>query len=117
MTAPRLDEYVKACPSQQRPKPLSKKYKYPDEFLSVSDLQTICRGGGEFSVRRQEAHAINNLDLHPNGLFGLGLLVSKRKGAAKEAAREAVCVELSPREQRIVKTLSSSITDADGIYE
>lgn len=45
MTAPRLSELIKACPSQNI-KVNMPSYKYPEELLSVSDLQTIASGGG-----------------------------------------------------------------------
>lgn len=44
-TAPLLNEYITACESQNQKANLAK-YRYPDEVLDVSAVQTICRGGG-----------------------------------------------------------------------
>lgn len=111
MTAPRLGELIAACPSQDIKANLPK-YSYPDEVLSVSDVQTICRGGIDFSVRRGEAAVIRNLDNHPSkrkGLFGDHFLLSAAKAAAKTAAKAAarkiIPITLSERERRIVSRL------------
>lgn len=121
-TAPLLNELITACPSQNQKVNLAK-FRYPDEVLDVSCMQTICRGGVDFSVSRSECAIIRDLDRHPKrgGLFGDHFLVSVAKGAekeaarlrsqeaarlrAQEAARQAVPIELSPREKRIVERL------------
>lgn len=102
-TAPRLSELIKACPSQGTKAELPKLI-YPDELLSVSDLQIICKGGIEFSVDRSEAVRVSNVDNYPKetGIFGHHLLISK----AKAQAIHAIPVPLSPREQRIVDSLA-----------
>ena len=114
-TAPLLRDIIAACPSQSQKVNLPK-YRYPDEVLSVSDMQAICRGGILFSVSRDECEIIRNLDKHPkkSGLFGVHFLLSATKKAAKKAAKEAakeaagqaIPIELSPRERRIVERLS-----------
>lgn len=114
MTAPRLAELIEACPSQNVKAGLPK-YGYPDEVLSVSDMQTICNGGVDFSVGRCEAEIIGNLDNHPQrrGLFGNHFLLSSAKAAAKAAARakarakatKVIPIELSAREMKIVEGL------------
>ena len=60
-------------------------------------------------VRRNECVIIRDLDRHPKGggLFGDHFLISAEKGAEKEAARQAIPIELSPREIRIIKNLSN----------
>lgn len=113
-TAPLLDQLLKACPSQNAKVNLPK-FRYPEEVLDVSAMQTICRGGIEFKVMRNECEIIRNLDLHPKGggLFGDHFLLSATKGAdkeaarqrAQEAARQAIPIQLSPRERRIVERL------------
>jgi len=65
MTAPALSMAIAACPSQNQKANLPK-YRYPDEVLDVSCLQTICRGGIDFSVSRDECVIIRDLDNHPN---------------------------------------------------
>ena len=113
-TAPLLGDMLKDCPSQQAPLKLPK-YKYPDEVLSVSQLQSLARGGEPFTVRRSESQIIRDLDGHPKkgGLFGDHLLIAPPLARAKEAALararadllRAIPVELSKREQRIVNSL------------
>lgn len=115
-TAPLLNDLITACPSQNQKVNLPK-FRYPDEVLDVSAMQTICRGGILFSVSRDECEIIRNLDRHPKngGLFGDHFLLSATKGAdkeaarqrAQEAARQAIPIELSPRERRIVERLNN----------
>lgn len=104
MTAPRLNDLIKACPSQNQKKELPI-YDTPDELLSVSDLQTICNGGIDFVVRRSECVRVRSLDLHPKrrGLFGDHFLIAK----AKAKAKRAIHIPLSEREQRIVERLGA----------
>ena len=112
-TATSLNEAIRHCPSQNQKANLTK-YRYPAELLSVSDFQSIADGYADFSVSRQEAMVVKNLDLHPKGLFGNHLLVSKaaaakaaaaKAAAAKAAAAKAITIELSEREQELVKDL------------
>lgn len=109
MSAPRLDKLIGACPSQNTKINLPK-YAYPEEVLSVSDLQIIASRGGEFKVMRNEACIIRDLDNFPGkGLFGDHFLLSKAKAKAKAKAKEdvqhVIPVRLSPREERIVEKL------------
>ena len=80
MSSPSLSKAIAACPSQT-PKARLPKYVYPDEVLSVSDLQTKARGDKVFTLRREEAKLIHDLDLHPKkgGLFGDHLLMLRRR--------------------------------------
>lgn len=118
-TAVSLDKTIRECPSQNKKADLPKyRYCYPDELLSVSDFQSIARGDVDFSVSRQEAVMVRNLDLHPkNSLFGAHLLVSKDFAAKAEAAKVAakrmalddkIVVELSERERNIVDELGKA---------
>ena len=131
-TAPLLQDLLSACPSQNKKVNLTK-YKYPDELLSVSEMQTICNGGIEFSVSRDECELVYKLDMHPSkfNLFGDHFLISSAKSAekeaakkaakkaaeeaakkaAEEAARTAIPVELSLREKFITERLSSRESD------
>lgn len=105
MTAPRLSQLIAACPSQMKTKAYRSKYRYSDEVLSVSDMATICRGGIDFRVGREECRIIHDLDNLPkkSGLFGDHLLLSvakgKAKGKAKEEAMRVIPVPLSARER------------------
>ena len=113
--SPELSEAIAACPSQNQKVNLPK-YKYPKELLSASDLQTMAKGTLPFSVNRNEAVIVSNLDNHPKkgGLFGNHLLISEaaavkaaavKAAAAKAAAAKAIPVTLSDREQAIVDNL------------
>lgn len=108
-TAVSLNEAIRRCPSQNQKVNLPK-YLYPEELLSVSDFQSIANGDADFSVSREEAMIVKKLDLHPKKLlFGDHLLVSKataaKAAAAKAAAAKAIPIELSKREQELVKHL------------
>ena len=108
--APELSRAIAACPSQSQ-KVNMPKYRYPEEVLSVSDMQIMAKGNQPFSIRRGEAKLIRNLDLHPKkgGLFGDHLLISKaaavKAAAVKAAAVKAIPIELSDRERTIVDDL------------
>lgn len=112
MTAPRLSKLIAACPSQDTKVGLPK-YDFPDELLSVSDMQTMCNGGIDFSVRRSEAEIVRRLDNFPkkSGLFGDHLLLSAAAAVAKVKAKakatKVIPVELSARERKIIEGLGA----------
>lgn len=125
-TAIQLNKALRDLPSQNAKKELPV-YRYPDELLSVSDLQIMAKGNEDFAIKRGEAVLVNNLDLHPlrkKGLYGAHLLVSKeasrkadtlknavRNAAVRETVRKittengAIVIELSKREQKLVDSL------------
>ena len=114
VTAPELDEMIRKCKSQNLKANLPK-YRYPDNLLSVSDMQTICNNGLKFEVRRAESTMVRNLDRHPfpkKGLFGNHLLISDAKAQAKAQAKfnytedGRIIVELSERERKIIEGLN-----------
>ena len=115
MSSPSLSKAIAACPSQT-PKARLPKFIYPKELLSVSDLQTMAKGNLPFSIKRNEAVVVVDLDNHPKkrGLFAEHLLISEaaaaKAAAAKAAALKAsgvypISIELSDREKRIVEGL------------
>ena len=126
MTAPKLDEYIRACPSQDNRKQLAQ-IGYPEQVLSCSQMQAICRGGIEFSVKRSECEIIRRLDrlnsnAHKGGLFGYHFMLNSAKTAEKIQARTASrlasekakeeaalkntdFIELSDRERKIIEKL------------
>ena len=114
MTAPRLNDLIRACPSQNQKKKLPI-YDPPAELLSVSDLQTICDGGIDFAVRRSECVRVRSLDLHPKrrGLFGDHFLIAKAQAKAKAEAKaqakakRTIHIPLSERELRIVERIGA----------
>ena len=104
MTAPALGRRIAACPSQRKEDKRRQQYRIPDEVISFSKLQTMANAGMDFELRRADVAAvINDLDLHPKGMFGTALLVSRAK---TEEAR-AIRVVLSERERRMVDLVSA----------
>ena len=103
--SPELSKAIAACPSQPQ-KAKFAKYQYPKELLGVTDLQTMAKGNLPFSVSRDEAVLVCNLDNHPkkSGLFGDHLLISK-SAAVKAAAVKVIPITLSERERAIVDNL------------
>ena len=119
MTAPRLNDLIFSCPSQNNKANLTS-YNYPSELLSFSQMQTICRGGVEFAVSRNDCMIVKNLDLHPKSLFGEHLLLSSYKAKEKEESKtkaqemariraeragQSIDVGLSDRERKIIEKL------------
>lgn len=104
MSSPRLGELIGECPSQNVVVALPK-YDYPDNLLSVSDLQTLARGGMEFVVERESCAHIRNLAAMPKGksLFGDHYLLSS--ALAKAKAENRIPVLLSSAEIEIVNSL------------
>ena len=103
--SPELSKAIAACPSQPQ-KAKFAKYRYPEELLSVSDMQTMAKGDLPFSVNRNEAVIVTNLDNHPKkgGLSGNHLLISKA-AAVKAAAVKVIPITLSERERAIIDNL------------
>ncbi len=113
--SPELSKAIAACPSQTQKVNLPK-YRYPKELLSVSDMQTMAKGDLPFSIKRNEALLVGNLDNHPKkgGLFGSHLLISKaaavkaaavKAAAVKAAAVKVIPITLSEREHAIIDNL------------
>lgn len=111
-TAVALDKAIGQLKSQNVTKKLPK-YSFPTNLLSVSDFQTIVRGGKDFEIRKTEGVICRNLDNFPKktGLFGDHILVTTERGGAaeraKERAKETIPVELSQRERRIIDKLDA----------
>ena len=107
-TSPRLSELIEACPSQNTKVHLPK-YIYPDNLLSVSDLQIMARGGVEFCVDSEHCVVVRNLVAMPKGksLFGVHLLLSSAKASAKASAENRIPIPLSPAELDIISKLDS----------
>ena len=119
MTAPSLDNAIKACPSQNVSVNLPS-YVTPDNVLSTSNLNSICHGGIDFKVKRSDCVIIRNLDNHPKQLFGKHLLLSdaaaglaaaKLAAAKLAAAKNEHIIELSQRERRIIDRLNAAVDD------
>ena len=112
LASPRLSRMIGECPSQDVKVNLPH-YRYPEEVVGVSTMQTIARGEEEFSIAKEGVAIIRTLDLHPKkggGLFGDHLLVAKATARATaraaEVAKDAIPIELSPRERGIVAGLA-----------
>ena len=111
--SPELSKAIAACPSQTQKVNLPT-YRYPKELLSVSDMQTMAKGDLPFSIKRNEAVIVRNIDNHPKkgGLFGDHLLISEsaavKAAAVKAAAVKAIPIALSRREMLLVERLGQT---------
>lgn len=107
LSSPLLSRDIAACQSQKSSKRKAL-YKYPENVISVSDMQTIAKGYEEYAIRRNHLQVTKSLDNH-RALFGAHLLVptsiAMEVAAMEVAAREAAVIELSEREKRIIKEL------------
>ncbi len=87
-TSARLGELLRRCPSQATEKRNLPAYVYPGQLASVSDFQTIAKGGVDFALMRKDAakaflfyvifgnlnvQATYNADKDSNGLYQGGL--------------------------------------------
>lgn len=117
-TAPLLNDLISKCKSQKKGSNLPK-FKYPYEFLSISEMQRICKNNILFSVNRKECEIVNHLDNYPSlsGLFGSQFILSSEKAHEKTAAKESfynkpekeeIPIELSQREKLIVERLNQN---------
>ena len=89
------------------------KYDYPDNVITATFLQKICKYGINFSVPKKEAIRISALDMqkeNKKAIFGKGLLCSDRVAAEKAAAEKAaaekenkVVWSISKRERKIIE--------------
>lgn len=110
-TAPNLYNALKTlCEPNKKAMP---KYKYPDNVLTVSKLNELCRQGVEFKVHTQQSIKIKGLDKqkqHGKSIFGYGLLVCNDTAKVLQAKKqpEVFNWQLSEREEMLVKQLSES---------
>ena len=109
-----LSKAIAACPSQNQKVNLPK-YRYPQELLSVSDFQTMAKGNLPFSVNRNEAVIVRNLDNHPkrkSGLYSNHLLISEST-SLKAAAVKAAAVKAAGREAAAVKVIPITLSERE----
>lgn len=99
-TATRLTQLLKQCESQQNANSITL-YDYPEQVLSVSDLQTIARGTDDFCLTEKEAVIIESL----NGrkLFGPHLLIGFKNALRKLDIKKKI--EKRDKKARIVVKL------------
>lgn len=118
-TAPLLHQLLQQCPSQI--KAGLPQFSYPTEVVRVSDFHVMCSGDVEYSLKRDEVEIMRKLDYKDN-MFGDFFLVPTHKGIEKEESRkkaqaitkqkednrvlDAVSVNLSTREQKIIERLN-----------
>ena len=86
------------------------KYTYPLEVVTAAMLTPYSRYGIDFSVNRNESHAISQLDSQresKKAIFGKGYLISEKKKSEREKSEreKAERWELSEREVEIIKGL------------
>ena len=114
-TAPELDLLLDNCPSQTKKANLPS-YVYPEELCSVSDMQTLARGGVKFAIHRDESQIVRDLSHMKDfgkSLFGDHLLLAKAKAKAKAKAllNKNIMVYLTESEKRIVRGLRNRNED------
>ncbi|EJW94008.1 ParB-like nuclease [gut metagenome] len=122
-TACELRKQIASCPSQHRPAKLPK-YRYPDNLLAISTLNTIANGDEDVRIFRKEATRVSKLE-NRGRLFGDHWLISDEAAARVAAARVAAArvaaarvaaagvteVHLSPHERAIVERLNEAAAD------
>ena len=117
-TAPDLNALLKnVCKKNKKTKTLPK-YKYPQELFTATIGAKLSASGIDYRIPRSEALFVRRLDSQTEskkGIFGGGLLLSKKAAAEKAAAEkaaaerktldEAIVFELSEREREIINGL------------
>ena len=112
-TAPDLNALLKnVCKKLKKTKTLPK-FKYPQELFTASIGAQLSSSGIDYRIPRSEALFVRRLDSQresKKGVFGGGLLLSKKAAAEKAAAEkrkldEAIVFELSDREREIINGL------------
>lgn len=105
-TACRLSYLINSCKSQQNANSV-KKYDYPAEVLSISDLQTIAGGDVDFKVTEKETVIIEHLAgrklFGPHLLIGFKNAIRKlelKKRIKKKAQKARIVVKLPEQERR-----------------
>lgn len=112
-TAPDLNALLKnVCKELKKTKTLPK-YKYPQELFTASIGAKLSASGIDYRIPRSEALFVRRLDSQiesKKGIFGGGLLLSKKAAAEKAAAEkgmpdETIEFKLSDREREIINGL------------
>lgn len=80
------------------------KYEYPDEVLTAAKLGWMAGHGTSLTIRRADCVRVSKLDANPRGVYGGGLLLSRRAAAERAAAERWL---LSERELAIVESLGA----------
>lgn len=119
-TAPTLAAAIEKAKEEDKA-PALPKYSYPDNLLTVNDLNKISGAGIDFRVK--SGVYTGRLDAQKplkKGIFGCGLLIPDEDAALKRAAlkqaereraererieRDSIKFELSERERQIVKSI------------
>lgn len=119
-SCPELYDVVKQADqqSQMQHKKSVPKYKYPDNVVTLAQMNYMSAHGVGYGVRKNEAVAVRGLDAQRAAgkkIFGGGLLVSEKAAAEKAAAAKAAAEkadamlwELSAKEKDIVAALSAT---------
>ena len=96
------------------------KYQYPNEVITVSDIQWCVERGVSMQFKKGDIYHIGVLDSqkpYKKAIFGAGFLLSEKAAAEKAAAEKAaaekaaaeknnvIIWELSERERNIIKSL------------
>lgn len=92
------------------------KYVYPNEVLTVTNLQHMAHYGVRYVLGKEDCERVSFLDSQKKegkGIFGSGFILSEKAAAEKAAAEkvDAHIWELSYREKEIVKRLGGGRHD------
>ena len=112
-TAPSLTQAVRAVNNVNKNE--QPKYKYPDEVLTFSKIETLNNYGVNIKIPKNELFFIRQLDTqrqYNKKLFGAGFLMSEKVSEAIKLIMEEIAVkkttiewQLSEREREIVNGL------------
>ena len=109
ISAPDLHDLVEAASAEARREQIRHvpKLAMPLELVTAARMNYYSVHHTEFAVRRSDCIFVRKLDNYPSGIFGGGLLISRRAAAERAAAERAAAerIELSPREQALLDML------------
>ena len=109
MSAPELHDLVEAASAAARREQVRHvpKLAMPLELVTAARMNYYSVHGTDYSVRRSQSLFVRKLDNYPSGIFGGGLLISRRAAAERAAAERAAAerIELSPRERAMLDLL------------
>ena len=126
VSAPDLGDVIEECEKQNRKVGKKKvtKLSLPDAVVTGARMQYLASHHMPYTVRRSEATFVRKLDNYPGGIFGGGFLLSERAAAERAAAERAAAepaaalkIELSPRELKLQKSLSTRSTRSTRLKE
>ena len=108
-TAPTLYEAIKRANDDNRKKKRKSlsKFSFPDHVLRSTELNTMCRAGVIFCVKKSECRVVKKATTEKKGEFGSSFLLSTRLTAEKLAAEKLAAekLQLNDTSIEIIQTL------------